>query len=82
MCGASPAPRTAVRRAHGAAPCTLPAAADGVARSVLQKAGIEGLFAALLDINMAQAWKPARQSYAFACGQLGLRPEQVGRWTS
>lgn len=51
--------------------------ADGVARSVLQKAGIEGLFAALLDINMAQAWKPARQSYAFACGQLGLRPEQV-----
>ncbi|KAL4424590.1 hypothetical protein ABPG77_009174 [Micractinium sp. CCAP 211/92] len=51
--------------------------ADGVARSVLQKAGVEGMFAALLDINMAQAWKPARQSYAFACGQLGLRPDQV-----
>ncbi|KAL4421285.1 hypothetical protein ABPG75_010576 [Micractinium tetrahymenae] len=51
--------------------------ADGIARSVLQKAGIEGIFAALLDINMAQAWKPARESYAFACERLGLRPEQV-----
>ncbi len=49
---------------------------------MLQKAGVEGVFAALLDINMAQAWKPARESYAFACGQLGLRPDQVGACTA
>lgn len=51
--------------------------AEGIAKSVLQKAGIEGCFTALLDINMAAAWKPAPASYAFAAQRLGLAPEQI-----
>lgn len=77
---ASVAPRSSWRRAAATPPAFSPApvAADGIAHSVLQKAGIEGIFDALLDSNMAQAWKPARESYAFACVRLGLRPDQVG----
>ncbi|EFN50965.1 hypothetical protein CHLNCDRAFT_28513 [Chlorella variabilis] len=51
--------------------------ADSIARSVLQKAGLEGVFSCLLDVGMAGAWKPAPQSYAWAVEQLGLAPGQV-----
>ena len=59
-------------------PCPARPAADAIAGSVLRKAGVEGCFCQLLDINMAHAWKPAPQSYAYAAQQLGLKPEQVG----
>lgn len=70
------------KHTHAARP--LPAwpglapAADGIARSVLQKAGLDGCFSHLTDIGMAAAWKPAPASYEFAVRQLGLRPDQVG----
>lgn len=58
-------------------------AADSIARSVLQKAGLEGVFSCLLDVGMAGAWKPAPQSYAWAVEQLGLAPGQVkARWAA
>ena len=52
-------------------------AADSIARRVLQKAGIEGTFCALLDINMPSCWKPAAGSYSFAVQQLGLAPGEA-----
>ena len=60
--------------------CPARPAADAIAGSVLRKAGVEGCFCQLLDINMAHAWKPAPQSYAYAAQQLGLKPEQVGAY--
>lgn len=59
------------------APSRPPPAADLIARRALQKAGLEGAFAALLDIQAAGAWKPSPSSYAHAVRELGLRPEEV-----
>lgn len=72
--------RAACAATHAASPPRLPApAADAIVRPVLQKAGVEGLFSALLDVGMTGAWKPSPGSYAFAERHLGLPAEQARR---
>lgn len=59
---------------------------------MLQKAGVEGAFTALLDIGMVAeesstaggegasvsgGWKPSPASYAYAARRLGLPPGEV-----
>lgn len=77
---ARPPPRRAVTQV-----AVLTNGSEAIARGVLSRAGIEGLVDPVLDIGMAQAWKPARESYHFALGQLGLAAGEVrgaqGGWS-
>ncbi|KIY95551.1 2-haloacid dehalogenase [Monoraphidium neglectum] len=51
-------------------------AVDAIARGLVARAGLEGVVAPLLDVNMAQAFKPDPRVYRFAASQLGLSPGQ------
>lgn len=51
---------------------------EGVAKPALTAGGaIQLLKGPLLDINMAQAWKPFAASYGYAVKQLGVPEDKV-----
>lgn len=49
-----------------------------IANSLLDKAGVKDIMAAVIDVSEPQAWKPAAAAYLHAVETLILRPEEVG----
>ncbi|GAB4822257.1 hypothetical protein N2152v2_009303 [Parachlorella kessleri] len=71
------APGLRALHAAGIQVAALTNGSESIARGVLTNAGVCELVSPLLDINMASAWKPARESYGYAVVELGLKPEEV-----
>jgi 2-haloacid dehalogenase len=53
---------------------TLSNGAAEVAAGLLDRAGIRDQFEALLSVEDAGVWKPARAAYLYAADRLGIRP--------
>lgn len=63
--------------AAGVQVAALTNGSEALARAVLGTAGVEQLVSPILDIAMAQAWKPAPQAYQYALGMLGHEAHEV-----
>jgi 2-haloacid dehalogenase len=48
-----------------------------VAERLFEGAGIREAFEALLSVNDAPQWKPARSSYAYAAEACGVQPDEM-----
>lgn len=59
-------------RAAGFRLVTLSNGSASVAESLLERAGVRGEFEALLTVEDAPAWKPARSAYEYAARQCGV----------
>jgi len=68
-----------VRALHAAGhqQVTLSNGAASVAEGLLQRAGLRDLFAALLSVEDAPAWKPARAAYEHAARSVGVDVGQM-----
>jgi 2-haloacid dehalogenase len=64
-------------RAAGHRLATLSNGAAEVAVGLLGRAGIRDQFEALLTVEDAGAWKPARAAYLYAADRLGIRPAEA-----
>ncbi|MFY0406987.1 haloacid dehalogenase type II [Solicola sp. PLA-1-18] len=64
------APGVRALTARGLRVATLGNGAASTARSLLEKAGLDGDVAPLLSVDDAGAWKPAPQAYAYALSVL------------
>ena len=64
-------------RAAGHRLATLSNGAAEVAAGLLGRAGIRDQFEALLSVEDAGAWKPARAAYLYAADRLGVRPAEA-----
>ena len=56
---------------------TLSNGAVGVARKLLESAGVLGQFEMVLSVEAAGAWKPAEQSYRYALDRCGVEPHEA-----
>ncbi|MGX5357383.1 haloacid dehalogenase type II [Kocuria sp. KH4] len=56
---------------------TLSNGSAGVAEGLLGRAGVRERFRALLSVDDAPAWKPARSAYAYAAAQCGRPAGQM-----
>lgn len=56
---------------------TLSNGSASVAETLLGRAGVRDCFEALLSVEDAGAWKPARQAYAHALTRCGVDPEDA-----
>jgi 2-haloacid dehalogenase len=61
-------------RAAGHRLATLSNGAAEVAAGLLGRAGLRDQFEALLSVEDAGVWKPARAAYRYAADRLGIRP--------
>jgi 2-haloacid dehalogenase len=64
-------------RAAGHRLATLSNGAASVAGGLLTRAGIRDQFEALLSVEDAGAWKPARVAYHYAADRLGIPPAEA-----
>jgi 2-haloacid dehalogenase len=64
-------------RAAGFRLVTLSNGATAVAEALLERAGIRGEFEALLSVEDAGAWKPARKAYDYAGRRCGVGPAEM-----
>jgi 2-haloacid dehalogenase len=64
-------------RAAGHRLATLSNGAAQVAAGLLGRAGVRDQFEALLSVEDAGAWKPARAAYLYAADQLGVQPAEA-----
>jgi 2-haloacid dehalogenase len=64
-------------RAAGHRLATLSNGAAEVAAGLLGRAGVRDQFEALLSVEDAGAWKPARAAYLFAVDRLRVRPAEA-----
>ncbi|KAI8469251.1 MAG: HAD-like domain-containing protein [Monoraphidium minutum] len=51
--------------------------AGGIATRLVERAGLAGVVDPLLDVQMAQAWKPDARAYRFATDRLGVPQHDV-----
>ena len=64
-------------RAAGFRLVTLSNGATAVAEALLDRAGLRGEFEALLSVEYAGAWKPARKAYDYAGRRCGAGPAEM-----
>jgi len=64
-------------KAAGHRLATLSNGAASVADGLLTRAGVRGEFEALLSVEDAGAWKPARAAYHYAANRLGIPPGEA-----
>lgn len=64
-------------RAAGHRLATLSNGAEEVAAGLLGRAGVRDQFEALLSVEDAGAWKPARPAYLYAVDRLRVRPAEA-----
>lgn len=64
-------------RAAGHRLVTLSNGSASVAEQLLERAGLRDQFEALLSVEDAGAWKPARAAYAYAARQCGVAAEEM-----
>jgi len=64
-------------RAAGHRLATLSNGAAEVAAGLLGRAGVRDQFEALLSVEDAGAWKPARAAYLYAADRLRVRPAEA-----
>lgn len=65
-------PGVRAMQAAGLRLLTLTNGSADIAEGLLERAGIRGAFEALLSVEEAQAWKPARVAYEYAAQRCGL----------
>lgn len=56
---------------------TLTNGTTQIARTLLERAGLEELVEQHLDVSEVRRWKPAPDPYLYACGELGVEPAQA-----
>lgn len=64
-------------RAAGHRLATLSNGSAGVAEQLLERAGLRDQFEALLSVEDAGAWKPARRAYEHAARQCGVAVDEL-----